>query len=80
MLQVPELKRAMGFPEEHVFSRGTRRDKIKLIGNAVCPPVMMRVIEALTHPQPERTTITEAGHDVTAENSCSNLARPSTDR
>jgi DNA (cytosine-5)-methyltransferase 1 len=50
MLQVPELKRAMGFPEEHVFSRGTRRDKIKLIGNAVCPPVMMRVIERLTAP------------------------------
>jgi DNA (cytosine-5)-methyltransferase 1 len=48
MLQVPELKRAMGFPEEHLFSRGTRRDKVKLIGNAVCPPMMMKVIERLT--------------------------------
>ncbi|MCU1305276.1 MAG: Site-specific methylase [Candidatus Sulfotelmatobacter sp.] len=48
MLQVPELKRAMGFPEEHAFSHGTRRDKIKLIGNAVCPPVMKKVIEVLT--------------------------------
>ena len=50
MLQVPELKRAMGFPEEHIFSQGTRRDKIKLIGNAVCPPVMKTVIEVLTTP------------------------------
>jgi DNA (cytosine-5)-methyltransferase 1 len=48
MLQVPELSRAMGFPEDHVFLRGTRRDKIKLIGNAVCPPVMAAVIESLT--------------------------------
>jgi DNA (cytosine-5)-methyltransferase 1 len=49
MLQVPELKRAMGFPDEHVFSRGTRRDKVKLIGNAVCPPVMRAVVECLVH-------------------------------
>ena len=48
MLQVPELKRAMGFPEKHIFERGTRRDKIKLLGNAVCPPVMKKVIEVLT--------------------------------
>lgn len=47
MLQVPELKCAMGFPEEHQFEHGTRRDKIKLLGNAVCPPVMKAVIEAL---------------------------------
>jgi len=51
MLQVPELKRAMGFPDEHIFSHGTRRDKIKLIGNAVCPPVMKKVIEVLTSPK-----------------------------
>jgi DNA (cytosine-5)-methyltransferase 1 len=48
MLQVPELKGAMGFPDEHLFLRGTRRDKIKLIGNAVCPPVISRIIEVLT--------------------------------
>ena len=47
MLQVPELKRAMGFPDEHAFSQGTRRDKIKLIGNAVCPPVMRAAIQNL---------------------------------
>ena len=39
MLQVPEIKRAMGlkgFRLEH----GTRRDKVKLLGNGVCSPVM----------------------------------------
>jgi DNA (cytosine-5)-methyltransferase 1 len=48
MLQVPELRRAMGFPEEHVLLRGTRRDQIKLLGNAVCPAVMKRVVRSLT--------------------------------
>lgn len=52
MLQVPELCRAMGFPEEHLFDRGTRRDKIKLIGNAVCPPVMAAVVESLVSYKP----------------------------
>jgi DNA (cytosine-5)-methyltransferase 1 len=47
MLQVPELRRAMGFPDDHVFIRGTRRDKIKLLGNAVCPLVMKTLIESL---------------------------------
>lgn len=49
MLQVPELSTAMGFPAKHIFSRGTRRDRIKLIGNAVCPPVMAAVIKSLTN-------------------------------
>lgn len=48
MLQVPELSLAMGFPNEHKLIRGTRRDKIKLIGNSVCPPVMKAIIETLT--------------------------------
>jgi DNA (cytosine-5)-methyltransferase 1 len=48
MLQVPELRRAMGFPDEHIFVRGTRRDRIKLLGNAVCPPVMEAVVRSLT--------------------------------
>ncbi|MDB4892073.1 MAG: putative BsuMI modification methylase subunit YdiO [Gemmatimonadetes bacterium] len=46
MLQVPELQRAMGM-EGMQFNHGTRRDKIKLLGNAVCPPVMRAVIEQL---------------------------------
>lgn len=48
MLQVPELKKAMGFPDEFKLNHGVRRDKIKLLGNAVCPPVMKAVVEALT--------------------------------
>jgi DNA (cytosine-5)-methyltransferase 1 len=56
MLQVPELRRAMGFPDEHSFLHGTRRDKIKLIGNAVCPPLMKEVIEALTSPTKQVVT------------------------
>jgi DNA (cytosine-5)-methyltransferase 1 len=48
MLQVPELRRAMGFPSAYRFDHGTRRDKIKMIGNGVCPPVMKALIETLT--------------------------------
>jgi DNA (cytosine-5)-methyltransferase 1 len=44
MLQVPELKAAMGMPKRFQIARGTRRDRIKLVGNAVCPPVMRSVI------------------------------------
>jgi DNA (cytosine-5)-methyltransferase 1 len=48
MLQVEELRRAMGFPNTFRFGHGSRRDKIKMIGNGVCPPVMEAVIEAMT--------------------------------
>ena len=47
MLQVPELQAAMGMPAKMKFETGTRRERIKMIGNAVCPPVMKRVIESL---------------------------------
>jgi DNA (cytosine-5)-methyltransferase 1 len=47
MLQVPELKRAMGLKANFKLTRGTRRDQIRLIGNGVCPPVMKAVIETL---------------------------------
>jgi DNA (cytosine-5)-methyltransferase 1 len=47
MLQVPELKAAMGMPTEFRFERGTRRDRIRMIGNAVCPPVMEAVVRTL---------------------------------
>ena len=47
MLQVPELKLAMGFPPEYQLSHGTRRDRIKLLGNAVCPPVMWHIARSL---------------------------------
>jgi DNA (cytosine-5)-methyltransferase 1 len=48
MLQPPELAAAMGFPRHHVWAESTRRERIKMIGNAVCPPVMQAVVEALT--------------------------------
>ncbi len=47
MLQPEELKLAMGFPKHYKFAETTRRDKIKLIGNAVCPPVMECAIKSL---------------------------------
>lgn len=51
MLQVPELKRAMGFNENFKLPAGTRRDRIRLLGNAVCPPVMEAIVRSLTWAQ-----------------------------
>lgn len=47
MLQVPELKRAMGLSHGFCLARGSRRDQIRLLGNGVCPPVMKAVVERL---------------------------------
>ena len=47
MLQVPELTRAMGFKDDLILCRGSRRDRVMLLGNAVCPPVMEAVVRAL---------------------------------
>lgn len=47
MLQPTELARAMGFDDELVLDLGTRRDRIKLLGNCVCPPVMRAAVAAL---------------------------------
>ena len=38
-LQVPEVKRGMGLPDRFELNRGTRRDKIKLLGKGACAPV-----------------------------------------
>jgi DNA (cytosine-5)-methyltransferase 1 len=57
MLQVPELKEAMGLPAEFRLNYGTRRERIKLLGNAVCPPVMKSIVEALVR----QTTTKENG-------------------
>ena len=46
MLQVPEIKRAMGV-EDMILNQGSRRDRIKLLGNGVCAPVMEHVIRSL---------------------------------
>ncbi len=47
MLQVPELTRGMGFGNDLVLKRGTRRDRVKILGNGVCPPVMETILETL---------------------------------
>jgi DNA (cytosine-5)-methyltransferase 1 len=47
MLQPPELKAAMGMPTKFRLSFGTRRDHIRLIGNAVCPPIMEQIVKTL---------------------------------
>lgn len=48
MLQVPELRRAMGFRDDYKLNVGTRRDKVKVLGNGVCPPVMEHIVATLT--------------------------------
>lgn len=48
MLQVPELKNAMGFPASFRLDHGTRRDKIRLLGNGVCPPVMRAIVRTIS--------------------------------
>jgi len=47
MLQVPELKRAMGFGNAFVMRHGARRDKIKILGNAVSPPVICSILQGM---------------------------------
>nr|WP_225778318.1 DNA cytosine methyltransferase [Pseudomonas sp. Marseille-Q3773] len=47
MLQPDELRRAMGFPSEYCFPDVNRRDKVKLMGNAVCSPVMEAIVASL---------------------------------
>ena len=47
MLQPPELAAAMGFPEDYIWPETARRNKIKMIGNAVCPPVMQAIVSHL---------------------------------
>ncbi len=48
MLQPDELKLAMGFPKRFKNDESTRRNRIKLLGNAVCLPVMKRIVQSLT--------------------------------
>ncbi len=47
MLQPPELAKAMGFPASYSWPDVSRRERIRLIGNAVAPPVMSEVLRAL---------------------------------
>lgn len=47
MLQPQELASAMGFPDDYNWPDTTRRNRIKLIGNAVSPPVIKAIVERL---------------------------------
>lgn len=47
MLQVSELRRAMGFKQDYAMNHGSRREKIRLLGNGVCPPVMEAIVKRL---------------------------------
>ncbi|HUT09606.1 MAG TPA: DNA cytosine methyltransferase [Thermoguttaceae bacterium] len=48
MLQPPELAEAMGFPSDYKWPQTVRRNRIKLVGNAVAPPVMEAIVRSLT--------------------------------
>ena len=37
----------MGFKDDLILNRGSRRERIMLLGNGVCPPVMEAVVTAL---------------------------------
>ena len=50
MLQPEELKLVMGWPEKYRIEHGSRRNKIGMIGNAVCPPVMNTIVNQLATP------------------------------
>jgi DNA (cytosine-5)-methyltransferase 1 len=47
MLQPDELRKAMGFPDNYIFPPVTRREQVKLMGNAVCSPVMEAIVRGL---------------------------------
>ena len=64
MLQVPELSRAMGFKDDLLLDRGSRRDRIKLLGNGVCPPVMQAVVTALVGKERLETDAGTRGNSV----------------
>jgi DNA (cytosine-5)-methyltransferase 1 len=54
MLRIPELVKAMGFPEDYRFPNVGVPYKLKLIGNAVCPPVMSAIVSQLIGIQNEQ--------------------------
>jgi DNA (cytosine-5)-methyltransferase 1 len=48
MLQPPELAAAMGFPGNYRWPDGvSRRDCVRMLGNAVCPPVVRAIVRSL---------------------------------
>lgn len=50
MLQPEELKLAMGFDQKYNLNTGfSRRERIKMMGNGVCPPVMEAIVNTLCY-------------------------------
>lgn len=48
MLQVPELRRGMGLGNDYMAGKDlTRRERIRILGNGVAPPVMTSIVESL---------------------------------
>lgn len=47
MLEPDELARAMGFPDGYYLD-GSKADRVRMIGNAVCPGVMKAICEAIS--------------------------------
>ena len=48
MLQVSELQRAMGFRSDYKLDViGPRREKIRILGNGVTPPVMTSIVQGM---------------------------------
>lgn len=64
MLQVPELCRAMGYRDDLILRRGTRNDRVMLLGNGVCPPVMEAVVRTLVGAQALLAGLDEAPHTI----------------
>lgn len=48
MLQVTELRRGMGLGDDYADGDLTRRERIRLLGNGVAPPVMTSIVETLS--------------------------------
>ena len=49
MLQPPELQRGMGFGGDYSLeAAGSRRERIRILGNGVAPPVMAAIVRSLT--------------------------------
>lgn len=61
MLQATEIRRAMGFPENYVFPEASRRDRIRLLGNAVCSPVMEAIVRSIMRERTTRETASPRG-------------------
>lgn len=46
MLNITEYRRAMGFPDDYILPK-KHKDALKMLGNAVCPPVVTDIIQEI---------------------------------